>query len=127
MARPRDRLDHCRAREIERHRVRQGRGHGRDRSGTDVTGRRVMDRRPKGGGPGQGRGDGERRVLPIPRRSGGGRRRRGGGGGPSGGGGRRRGRAGGGGGAWYGGGRYRPPPLSALIWRAPGFAPGAPE
>ena len=61
----------------------QGRRDGRRRGGADVSRRRGLDRGAQGGRPRGGCGDGERRVLPVPRRDRGGRRRRGHGGGPS--------------------------------------------
>ena len=71
------RLDRRMAREVERDRARARRRDGRDRRRADVARRRVVDRGAQGRRPGPRSRDGERRLLPVPRRHRGrGRRRR---------------------------------------------------
>ena len=66
MARPGVRVDGGVAREVERHRVREGRRDRGGRRGTDVARRRGLDRGPEGRRPRPGSGHGERRLLPVP-------------------------------------------------------------
>ena len=76
MARPAARMDDRVAREVEHDRARARRSDRGDRRGTDVEGRRVVDRDAEGGRSRQGCVAGVGRVLPVPRCARGRRRRR---------------------------------------------------
>ena len=76
VARPRARVAHLRAREVECDRAREGRSGGRHRRGTAEPRRVGRDRGEEGRGSRQGRCGRERRVLSVRRRRGGGRGRR---------------------------------------------------